>query len=89
LGWNLPDLQRQRQRLEALVQSQSSSMRPVLHRLGQGVQDWLVPGNGPRIRQHWQHGTAHWTAYDPVTHQTQRFSCEDDLRHWLERRYYE
>ena len=84
------DLHRQRQRLEALVQPQSSfALRPALHHLGHALLAWLAPGNGPRLRQHWQNGTAHWTAYDPVTNQTQRFSSQDDLRSWLERRYYE
>lgn len=84
------DLERQRQQLEALVRPQPTApLRQTLLRLGQACFGWLLPTHGPRIQQRQQNGCVYWTAHDPVTSQTQRFYSEDDLRIWLEGRYYQ
>ena len=84
------DLERQRQRLESLVQPQPASpLIKALQRFGQTLVTFLTNGQSPYIQQQWQNGGLVWRVYDPVTQQTQRFYSEDDLRLWLETRYYE
>ncbi|MFH7243305.1 MAG: hypothetical protein ACHWZW_10695 [Spirulina sp.] len=82
------NLERQRQRLEALVQAPGSRF----HRLqtwGQRVLSALTAHNGPRIRQRMVQGQIQWVAYDPITQQRHVFITEQDLRVWLEGRYYD
>lgn len=84
------DLERQRQRLEALVQAQPTSpLVKAMQHLGHALVRFLTNGQSPVIRQRWQHGCLVWQVYDPVSHRTQRFHSEDELRVWLEGRYYE
>ncbi|QQE66826.1 hypothetical protein GFS31_35290 [Leptolyngbya sp. BL0902] len=84
------DLEQQRQQLEALVRPRPSALlRQTLLRLGHACLGWMLPNNSPRIQQRWQNDCTYWTVYDPVTNRTQRFYSENDLRVWLEGRYYE
>jgi hypothetical protein len=84
------DLERQRQRLEALVQPQPTSpVVKALQRMGHTLVRFLTNGHNPHIQQRWQNGCLFWWVYDPMTQQTQRFYSEDELRIWLEGRYYE
>lgn len=84
------DLEQQRQRLEALVQPRPTS--PVINalkRAGHTLVRFLTNGQNPYIQQRLQNGCLVWRVYDPMAQQTRRFYSEDDLRVWLETRYYE
>ncbi|MEY3296882.1 MAG: hypothetical protein RLZZ597_142 [Cyanobacteriota bacterium] len=84
------DLERQRQRLEALVQPQPSSpLMQALQQFGQGLVRFLTGGQSPCIQQRWHNGRLVWWVYDPISQRRQRFESEDELRIWLEGRYYE
>ncbi len=82
------NLERQRQRLEALVQTPSGRLNH-LKVWGQTILHALTDHRSPRIRQRMVQGQLQWVAYDPVTQQTRYFSTEQDVRIWLEGRYYE
>lgn len=42
-----------------------------------------------RIWQRTRNGRQVWFAYDPITEQRRQFFAEEDVRHWLDARYYE
>lgn len=83
------DLEQQRQQLETLVRPQPSPLITALQRCGQTLVQFLTNGHNPCIQQRRQNGTLVWRVYDPMTQQIQRFYSEDDLRIWLEERYYQ
>lgn len=33
-------------------------------------------------------GQIHWHVYDPITDRSARFSCEQEVRRWIERQFY-
>jgi hypothetical protein len=44
----------------------------------------------PRIQQKFDRlGHVYWKAFDPLTRKTQFFETEDEVRRWLEQRYYQ
>jgi hypothetical protein len=85
------DLNRERQRLEALVQPTPAGLglKQLLTTLGDNTMKFLTGSNELRIWQRNQNGQSVWFAHDPVTNRTRSFASEQDVRHWLDRRYYE
>ncbi|HZG39269.1 MAG TPA: hypothetical protein VEZ50_11370 [Nodosilinea sp.] len=97
------DLQQQRQRLEALVQPTLGSRidngpayNGPIHGLGQALKQlgdrtmrFFIGQNELRIWQRTRNGQPLWFAHDPVTNRTRSFHSEQDVRYWLDKRYYE
>jgi hypothetical protein len=93
------DLQQQRQRLETLVQptlGARSIHRPIYHGLRQALQQlgdrtmkFFTGQNELRIWQRTRNGQPLWFAHDPVTNRTRSFYSEQDVRTWLDQRYYD
>jgi hypothetical protein len=85
------DLQRQRQRLETLVQPapQGRILTSLLTALGERTVKFLTTGNELRVWQRDRNGRTLWFAHDPITNRTRSFHAEEDLRSWLDSRYYE
>lgn len=50
---------------------------------------FLTGGSDLRIWQRTRNGQPTWFAHDPVTNRTRSFVSEQDVRQWLDRRYYE
>jgi hypothetical protein len=89
------NLERQRQRLEALVQGpveaakQPALLAHTFRAVGRYLLRVLTAGNELSIRQRVHRGQPVWLVYDPITTQRHRFYSEADLATWLEGRYYE
>ncbi|HSM83580.1 MAG TPA: hypothetical protein VLS96_17975 [Nodosilinea sp.] len=88
------ELNRQRQRLEALVQpprapQASWPLTQTLKQLGDRAMSFFTGQTEPRIWQRTRNGNPTWFAHDPVTNRTRQFASEQDVRLWLDRRYYE
>lgn len=85
------DLHRQRQRLEALVQPArgGSDLAQTLKQLGDRAMRFFTGQTEPRIWQRTRQGQPTWFAHDPITNRTRQFSSEQEVRLWLEKRYYE
>lgn len=86
------DLNRQRQRLEALVQQPtqgSRSLAQTLKQIGDRTMRFFTGQTEPRIWQRTRQGQPTWFAHDPITNRTRQFTTEQDVRLWLEKRYYE
>lgn len=97
------DLQQQRRRLENLVQPTLGSQpihRPVeqgpihglrqsLKQLGDRTMRFFTGQNELRIWQRSRNGQPLWFAHDPVTNRTRSFHSEQDVRTWLDQRYYD
>ncbi|MGF1567091.1 MAG: hypothetical protein ACFCVD_03285 [Nodosilinea sp.] len=47
----------------------------------------MTDSTNPQIRQ-LRDGDLRWRAYDPISGQRASFSSENELRQWLEQRYY-
>lgn len=82
---------RQRQRLEALVTPAQgrSTLAQALYQLGDKTMRFFTGQAEPRIWQRTRQGQAIWYAHDPMTNRTRQFATEQEVRHWLETRYYE
>ena len=50
---------------------------------------FLTSGNELRIWQRTSNGRPIWFAHDPITNRTRSFTSEQDVRQWLDNRYYE
>jgi len=85
------DLHRQRQRLEVLVNPapNCNDLAQALKQLGDRAMRFFVGQTEPRIWQRTRQGQLTWFAHDPVTNRTRQFSSEQEVRLWLEQRYYE
>lgn len=92
------NLHRQRQRLEALVHppaqgssnlAQTLKQLGALKQLGDRAMRFFTGQTEPRIWQRHRQGQSLWYAHDPVTNRTRQFSSEQEVRLWLEKRYYE
>jgi hypothetical protein len=85
------DLDRQRQQLETLVQAPSPrwTIPHSLKQLGDRTMRFFTGQPEPRVWQRTRHGQLTWFAHDPVTNRTRQFSSEQEVRLWLEKRYYE
>lgn len=58
---------------------------PWWQRLLQGL---LIRSSEPRIRTYGHLHRQIWRVYDPISEKTLWLSSEDQVRQWLERRYY-
>jgi hypothetical protein len=84
------DLNRQRQRFETLVQQPAGSpLAQTLKQIGDRTMRFFTGQTEPRIWQRTRHGQPTWFAHDPITNRTRQFTSEQDVRLWLEKRYYE
>lgn len=92
------NLQQQRQRLENLVKPTLGSrihspnhngLRQALKQLGDRTMRFFTGQNELRIWQRSRNGQPLWFAHDPVTNRTRSFHSEQDVRTWLDQRYYE
>lgn len=86
------DLNRQRQQLEALVQQPTQGDSPLaqtLKQLGDRTMRFFTGQAEPRIWQRTRQGQPTWFAHDPISNRTRQFTSEQEVRLWLEKRYYE
>lgn len=88
-------LEQRRQRLEATLRQTTeqivhrpSRLRQVFNHIGHALVHWLTQGDTPRIQRFTQGETEVWKVYDPIDHRTHYFTQEDDVRSWLDQRYY-
>lgn len=83
------------QELEALVAEPTSLQRkrisrPRFDRLWDFLLDTLGRTSEPRIyRKHDRHGNQYFHVYDPSTGMSSTFASEQEVRIWLDRRYYD
>lgn len=87
-------LEQQRQHFEQLIHQPqpAAGSNPIVQRLihlGGAIVRFLTSEQEPRIWQRTRHGRRTWFAYDPITDQKRQFFTEQDLRLWLDTRYYE
>lgn len=71
------------------AQPAAAGLAAVLKQAGSTVVDFLTRGNNLRVWTRQRNGHLIWHVYDPMTEQRQQFSSEEDLRSWLETRYYQ
>ncbi|HEY9814952.1 MAG TPA: hypothetical protein V6D20_03990 [Candidatus Obscuribacterales bacterium] len=87
-------LEQDRQRLETslhqkadCIDDRPSRLRQFLNGVGQALVNWLIQEDIPRIHR-FIGETEVWKVYDPSDRSTHYFDREDDVRVYLERRYY-
>lgn len=89
---NQLDLNRQ-QLEEALQQSQTQSAKnaiaQLLSKAGSTLLSLFVNSDQPRIQATTVNGEQVWKVYDPISGSRAAFTSEQDLRAWLEQRYYQ
>lgn len=84
----------QRERLEILLNQPTNTayrlgrLGEFFTHLGQGIFNWLATDSTPKISKHVQGDAEVWKVYDPTVNRTLYFSHEDDLRIWMDQRYY-
>ncbi|MBE9138283.1 hypothetical protein IQ254_13990 [Nodosilinea sp. LEGE 07088] len=86
------DLNRQRQHLETLVQQPtqpSITLGNTLKQFGAKTMKFFTGHTEPRIWQRTRSGHSVWFAHDPITNRTRSFVSEQDVRIWLDNRYYD
>jgi hypothetical protein len=86
------DLNRQRQHLETPVQQPtrpSITLGNTLQQFGAKTMRFFTGQTEPRIWQRTRSGNAIWFAHDPITNSTRSFISEQDVRTWLDNRYYD
>lgn len=66
-----------------------SQLGKLLGRLSHRLMQWLTTGSMPRVTKEMQGDTEVWKVYDPISHVTRHFVEENDLRIWMEARYYQ
>lgn len=86
-------LEKERQQLERTLQT--SAVKSAQSQLLDYLKDWgmalvnaLAPSQEPRVKVIDSANGSIWKVYDPVSHQSHLFATEDELRIWLEERYY-
>jgi hypothetical protein len=57
--------------------------------IGDKIATFLTTGNELHVWTNQQHGHVIWHVYDPMTEHKEQFSSEEELRLWLEQRYYQ
>lgn len=83
------------QELDALIEEsrpvkQTSIKLPGLEQLWNSVLGMLIRSSEPKIYQKHDHnGNLYFQVYDPIAHQTSTFSSEQEVRVWLDQRYYQ
>lgn len=82
------------QELDRLVEKDKSSKQnsiklPSLEQLWNSILDSLTRSQEPRIYQKYgRSGNLYFEVYDPIAHQTSTFNSEQEVRIWLDQRYY-
>ena len=66
-----------------------SQLGRLLSRASRSMIHWLTTGSMPRVSKEMQGDTEVWKVHDPVSHCTRYFDHEDELRVWMEGRYYQ
>lgn len=62
----------------------------IFQQIIEGVLTGLSPAQQPQIRSRQnRQGETVWTVYDPASRVNQQFDSEQEVRIWLEQRYYE
>lgn len=91
-----PLLERHHRRLPTLINrpTYTTAYHPVhlgrlLNQAAQGLMHWLTDGSMLRVSRVTQQGNEVWKVYDPITSHTRYFAQEEDLRVWMEERYYQ
>ena len=65
-------------------------LRQGLAALGRHLQNFFVGSHEPVIEERRDRTGAHyWRVYDPITQERKFFYSEDDVRAWLDQRYYQ
>lgn len=60
-----------------------------LHRIWDSLVNSLANNSDPKITQRWdKRGNSYYQVYDPTTGITGTFGSEQEIRFWLEQRYY-
>lgn len=79
-------------RYRAIAESQSQDRAAISRRLSAAIEALLssfVGSNQPQVRMACdRQGQLYWQVYDPVNRAHHRFDTEDEVRVWLEQRYY-
>lgn len=57
--------------------------------IGDKIATFLTTGNELHVWKNQQHGHVIWHVYDPMTERKEQFFSEEELRFWLEQRYYQ
>ena len=87
-------LEAQRQKLNALLQAERPQpsihpLKEVVSRLGASMVQFLTGQRSLRIWTRTRQGQQVWYVYDTLANRKQQFTSEEDLRIWLDKRYYE
>jgi len=89
-------LERRRHHLESLVNQTDyitayhpSQLGRLLNLLEERFMNWLTTGSMPRVSKALQGDAEVWKVYDPIANRTRYFAEENDLRIWMEARYYQ
>jgi hypothetical protein len=87
------DLDQQRLRLEALFQADShpnpEGLRQQIGTALYRLKRLFLHGNELRVWSRTHHGRTTWYAHDPLNNRARQFYSEQELRFWLDNRYYE
>ena len=60
-----------------------------LHRIWDSLVNALANSSDPKITQRWDKlGNSYYQVYDPMTGRSGTFGSEQEIRFWLEERYY-
>ena len=66
------------------------TLRQSLSALGRSLQNLFLSGHEPVIEEKRDRaGTLYWRVYDPITQNRRFFYSEDEIRVWLDQRYYQ
>lgn len=75
---------------EAKPSRQISIKLPSLEQLWNSILETFTTSSEPKIYQKYdRNGKLYFRVYDPITHQSSTFSTEQELRIWLDQRYYQ
>ena len=83
------------QQLDRLIEreqpsKQNSIKLPTLKQLWNSILDALTRSSEPKIYQkRGYNGNLYFEVYDPIAHQTSTFNSEQEVRIWLDQRYYQ
>lgn len=89
-------LEQQRQQLERTFRQNArptvdrpARLQQLINRAGKALVHWLTAGNAPRISLSTQGETQVWKVYDPIDNSTYYFDEENQVRDWLDHRFYQ
>lgn len=74
---------------ELTPQAKKPNLVAVLGQISNFLIKFLTPSNEPKIRlSRNRYGGMQWNAYDPITGRQACLMSEDEVRIWLDQRYY-